>query len=560
MSGTSVATAAVQLASTLSRSNTGKVPTILVYTAERAQFDTVARTFSDANALCSLFPCDNATQFDAALDDAAIFDAAIVSLGLGAAVTGTALASLAAAAPHAAQFILSGALPSEFLPAELQHTGADAIPDRNLAALPFVVDNIMRERRTTHLVQRALVDHEQMFGVLVDHIEDALWVCNATADRILYLSPAFSRIWGVDERELYANAHAWLNYIHPADRRHYVNVFRDHALAGEPFINEYRIQRPDGGVRLIRDQGYPMLDAQGRVHRFGGIMHDITEERRIQEDMRLSQRLEAVGQLAAGIAHEINTPAQFIGDNLRFVRDGIATMLELQAELEAMARGDQPSDRERVAQLLDAADFEFLRADLPVAIEQSLDGIQRVATIVRAMKEFSHPGSELAEPTDLNETVRSAVTVTRNEWKYVANLHDDLDPDLPAVTCHRQAISQVLVNLIVNAAHAIELAGPKEHFPFIIISTSASDGWARIAVRDEGTGIRPEIRERIFDQFFTTKEVGKGTGQGLALAWRTIVDGHGGRIECESEPGVGTTFTVHLPIAGPPTSPPGGAR
>ncbi len=154
-----MATAAVQLASTLSRSNTGKVPTILVYTAERAQFDTVARTFSDANALCSLFPCDNFAQFEAALDDAAIFDAAIVSLGLGAAVTGAALASLAAAAPHAAQFILSGALPSESLPAELQHTGADAIPDRNLAALPFVVDNIMRERRTTHLVQRALGDY-----------------------------------------------------------------------------------------------------------------------------------------------------------------------------------------------------------------------------------------------------------------------------------------------------------------------------------------------------------------------------------------------------------------
>ncbi|MCC6708900.1 MAG: PAS domain-containing protein [Gammaproteobacteria bacterium] len=555
-----MATAAVQLASTISRSNTGKVPTILVYAATRAQFDTVARTFSDANALCSLFPCDSATEFAAALDDAATFDAAIVSLELGAVEIGAALLELEKAAPHAAQFILSGALPAEFVPAELLRTGADAIPDHNLAALPYVVDNIMRERRTTHLVQRALVDHEQMFGVLVDHIEDALWVCNASADRILYLSPAFSRIWGVDERELYANAHAWLNYIHPADRGSYIKVFSKHAEAGEPFVNEYRIQRPDGGVRVIRDQGYPIHDAQGRVHRFGGIMHDVTEERRIQEEMRLSQRLEAVGQLAAGIAHEINTPAQFIGDNLRFVRDGIATMLELQAQLEAMARGDEPSDRMRVAELLDAADFEFLRADLPVAIEQSLDGIQRVATIVRAMKEFSHPGSDRPEPTDLNETVRSAITVTRNEWKYVANLHEDLEPDLPAVLCHRQAISQVMVNLIVNAAHAIELAGQKEPFPFIVVSTSASDGWARITVRDEGTGISAEIRERIFDQFFTTKEVGKGTGQGLALAWRMVVDGHGGRIECESEVGVGTTFVIHLPIAGPAAAAQGEAR
>lgn len=555
-----MATAAVQLASTLSRSSTGKVPTVLVYVAERAQFDTVARTFSDANALCSLFPCDSAQEFAAALEDAGIFDAVIVSLALGAEQAGAALSKLQAAAPHAAQFILSGALPAEFVPAELLRTGADAVPDRNLAALPYVVDNIMRERRTTHLVQRALVDHEQMFGVLVDHIEDALWVCNANADQILYLSPAFSRIWGVDERELYANAQAWLNYIHPADRGNYIEVFRKHALAGESFVNEYRIQRPDGGTRVIRDQAYPMLDAQGRLHRFGGIMHDVTEDRRIQQELRLSQRLEAVGQLAAGIAHEINTPAQFIGDNLRFVRDGIATMLDLQARLEVMARGDEPGDPQRVAELLDAADFDFLRADLPLAIEQSLDGIQRVATIVRAMKEFSHPGSELPEPIDLNETVRSAITVTRNEWKYVANLHDDLDPDMPPVTCHRQAISQVLVNLIVNAAHAIEQAGPKEQFPFIVISTRFSDGWARIAVRDEGTGIAPEIRERIFDQFFTTKDVGKGTGQGLALAWRTVVDGHGGHIECESDVGVGTTFVVQLPIAGPEVGAQGAAR
>jgi signal transduction histidine kinase len=142
------------------------------------------------------------------------------------------------------------------------------------------------------------------------------------------------------------------------------------------------------------------------------------------------------------------------------------------------------------------------------------------------------------------------VTVSRNEWKYVAELRTELDADLPAVTCHRQAISQVLVNLIVNAAHAVEQRGRNDASALITVISSCADGWVAIAVRDEGVGIAPENRMRIFDQFFTTKEVGKGTGQGLALAWRTVVEGHGGRIECDSELGVGTVFTVRLPIAG----------
>lgn len=545
-----MATAASSLATTLSRSSTGKVPIILVYSTGRAHFDRLARVFSDADSLCSLFPVFDDAGFSEALSSAYRFDAFVVMLDLGVDITRRALQSVQQACPNAAQFILSGARSAEQVAADVAAPEADIIPDANLAALPYVVQNIMRERHTTQRVQLALTEQEQIFALLADHIEDALWVCNATANQILYLSPAFKRIWGVDEQELYDNAHAWLDYVHPADRGEYIRVFRENALLGRPFVNEYRIQRPDGQTRVIRDRGYPIIDVNGRFDRIGGIMHDVTEERLVQQETRLSQRLEAVGQLAAGIAHEINTPAQFIGDNLRFAREGVAAMLGLHEHLERMARGEEPADEMRVAELLDAADYEFLRHDLPLAIDQSLDGIDRVATIVRAMKEFSHPGADLPEPVDLNEVARSAVTVTRNEWKYFAHLHEDLDPALPPVVCHRQAISQVLVNLIVNAAHAIEQAGPREQFPFIVVSTACSDGWAQISVRDEGTGIPREIHERLFDQFFTTKQVGKGTGQGLALAWRTVVDGHGGRLDFTTELGVGTTFTIHLPVAG----------
>lgn len=528
----------------LLRSTSGKVPTILVYSSQGEAFDMLARTFAAADSLCSLFPVENQGQFEQALAHARAFDAIMLAHEAIDLPVADALARANAAQPSAALFLLTGEVPVETLPPSVLGLGADPISDANLVALPFIVDNIMRERSTTTLVQRALTEHEQLFQLLVEHIDDALWVCNGKVDQILYLSPAFRRIWGVDERELYENPQHWLNYIHPGDRRRYYTEFERSAMQGKAFTLEYRVERPDGKVRVVRDQGYPIFDAGGRLHRIGGVMRDITEDRRIQQELRLAHRLEAVGQLAAGIAHEINTPAQFIGDNLRFLQDGVGVLLALVERLRTLAPVDA------VDAACADADLEFLREDLPLAIEQSLDGVQRVASIVRAMKEFSHPGSALPEPVDLNETIRSAVTVSRNEWKYVAELEQVLDPLLPPVTCHRQAISQVLVNLIVNAAHAIEQRGATDARRRIEVTSRVEGEYALVGIRDEGIGIPEENMGKIFDQFFTTKEVGKGTGQGLAMAWRTVVEGHGGRIEVESEPGVGTLFTLCLPLRG----------
>ena len=197
-----------------------------------------------------------------------------------------------------------------------------------------------------------------------------------------------------------------------------------------------------------------------------------------------------------------------------------------------------------------AADIAYLTEELPKSIEQTLQGVARVAKIVRAMKDFSHPGAVEKVPTDLNHAVESTVTVAHNEWKYVADLDLVLDPQLPRVSCLPGELNQVILNLVINAAHAIgdvvgDGAGGKGR---IRVSTSRQGDWAEIRVQDSGTGIPEAVRGRIFDPFFTTKAVGKGTGQGLTIAHLVVVKQHGGTIEFETALGKGTTFIVRLPF------------
>jgi signal transduction histidine kinase len=201
---------------------------------------------------------------------------------------------------------------------------------------------------------------------------------------------------------------------------------------------------------------------------------------------------------------------------------------------------------------LEEADLDYLSLEVPKAIEQSLDGISRVTEIVRAMKEFSHPGGEDKVATDINRAIQSTITVARNEWKYVSEVVTDFDPQLPTVICFPGEFNQVILNLITNAAHAIlDKLGPSpDEKGRIIISTRRDGDWVEIRVSDTGSGIPENIQERVFDPFFTTKETGIGTGQGLAIAHAVIVDKHGGSIDFETEPGEGTTFVIRLPIGG----------
>lgn len=281
---------------------------------------------------------------------------------------------------------------------------------------------------------------------------------------------------------------------------------------------------------------------------------DITERQMMERQLAQAQKLESIGQLAAGVAHEINTPIQFVGDNTRFLEGAFKDLHDFLdrcaqlAETSAGSHGVGTLLRE-IEMAAQEADLPYLTEEIPKAIAQSLEGIARVGAIVRAMKEFSHPGVEGKIAIDLNQAIENTATVCLNEWKYVANLEKALEKNLPLVVCLPGEFNQVMLNLIVNAAHAVgDVVGQEGTKGVIRISTRQDGEWAEIRVQDTGSGISKENREKIFDPFFTTKEVGKGTGQGLAIAHSVIVDKHGGTISCDTEVGKGTTFIIRLPI------------
>jgi len=275
----------------------------------------------------------------------------------------------------------------------------------------------------------------------------------------------------------------------------------------------------------------------------------------LQSQLAQAQKLESIGQLAAGIAHEINTPTQFIGDNTRFLQDAFGDLRGLLVKYAQLAEaGRTGSVTPEILADVDAAakevDLDYLNEQVPLAIAQALEGVGRVANIVRAMKDFSHPGGEGMEVVDLNRAIESTITVARNEWKYVAEMVTDFDPALPFVVCQIGDFNQVILNIVINAAHAIAgvVGDGAAGKGTITVSTRRDGDWAEIRIRDTGTGIAPEHRSKVFDHFFTTKEVGRGTGQGLAIAHAVIAEKHGGTITFETETGKGTTFVIRLPI------------
>jgi PAS domain S-box-containing protein len=379
-------------------------------------------------------------------------------------------------------------------------------------------------------------------GIVVEHAPDALFLTDVTG-RIRFANPAAEALVGRPAADLVAVNLGTM--IHPDD-------------LGPP------VRAAGHGPRLVRVQGEDgWIETETVVEqvteRDGSTslvvtVRDISERQRLELELRHAQKLESVGRLAAGVAHEINTPIQFIGDNVRFLGEAVGDLLRLCEAHRALAEVvDDPQARsvalDRVRSLAREVDIDLILAEVPEAISQTLEGIDRVARIVRAMKSFGHPGNEEKTEVDLNEAVTSTLTVANNELKYVAEVVTEVG-ELPPVLCHRGDINQVVLNLVINAAHAVAASADERGRGEIRVRTRADNGWAVIEVADTGTGIPPAIADKVFDQFFTTKEVGTGTGQGLALARSLVVERHGGTIDFTSEVGVGTTFTVRLPLAG----------
>jgi signal transduction histidine kinase len=282
----------------------------------------------------------------------------------------------------------------------------------------------------------------------------------------------------------------------------------------------------------------------------------IDELRLAQAKLLQAQKLGAMGQLAAGIAHEVNTPTQYVTDNVSFLQrafDKLLKVIETQGQLtEAVRVGDTtPQLLELVDAARTVAKLDYLNRQVPRAIQQSLEGLGEISSIVKAMKAFSHPSGPQKQPFDLHDLIESTSIVAKNEWKYVAELELDFDWSLPPVLLLRNELAQVMLNLIMNAAHAIASSLPPGSADKgkIVVSTKAVGEKVEIRVADNGCGIPEAARPRVFEPFFTTSEASKRTGQGLAIAYSVVVDRHRGNISFETAEGRGTTFLVTLPLS-----------
>ncbi len=326
--------------------------------------------------------------------------------------------------------------------------------------------------------------------------------------------------------------------------------------AGRPTLRDnIRFKRLDGQERYLGLTINHLDDDHDCILGSTMIGADITDRKKLEIQLQQSQKMEAIGQLAAGIAHEINTPTQFVGDNTRFFQDAYEDLIQIIREYENLI--DQAKSNALTGDLIAGAekriqdmDLAYLEDEIPVALEHTLKGVERITKIVQAMKIFSHPGMITKEPTDVNQEIEKTITISRNEWKYVAQMETDFDANLPAVPCFRAELNQVILNMIVNAAHAIAEANTKASSErgIIRIHTYQEDNWVKIRISDTGAGIPQEIRHKIFDLFFTTKGPGKGTGQGLAISHSVIVEKHKGTLDLESQEGKGTTFIIGLPL------------
>jgi len=280
------------------------------------------------------------------------------------------------------------------------------------------------------------------------------------------------------------------------------------------------------------------------------------ELRQAMDKLVQVEKMKSVGQLAAGIAHEINTPLQYIGDNLRFLSDSFKSIQQFYTHHEKLINGGEENAFARtmisdIMQDAEKSDIIYIIEEIPAAIMESLSGVEKTSRIVAAMKEFSHPGQDEKSLSDINKMLISTITVARNEWKYVAELDTSLEEELPLVMCH-SSINQVFLNMIVNAAHSIaeKLGENSVEKGQINVATYAKENYVEIRIADTGCGIAQEQRSKVFEPFYTTKEIGKGTGQGLSISHNIIVGQHQGTIEVESEVGLGTTFIIKLSVDG----------
>jgi len=418
-------------------------------------------------------------------------------------------------------------------------------------------ENLEREvlRRTASLVAETAERQEAeeaknrsdlLFRSIAEDSADLIAVVDKTGHR-MYNNPSYQRLLGYTPEELKQTIS--FAQIHPDDRPLVTRAAQKALKTGVGQVVEYRMQRKDGTYVNLESHSSFIRDSHGEIEAMVISARDVSA-RRITEQ---NEKLSAIGQLAAGIAHEINTPVQYVSDNIAFLRD---TWNQLDAAMAScatpahasVARDSRPS--EPVPPAGPSEDWDWLRQEVPKAISQAFEGIRRLSKIVSAMRRFSHTGGGERERVDINEALDATLTVVQNQIKHIADVQTDYQPNLPRVECYPDEMNQTFLNLIVNAAHAIREASTKQarERGKLTIRTQQIDNDVQIEIQDNGTGIPVAVRARVFEPFFTTKQVGEGTGQGLAICHDIVVQRHHGTIWFDTELDKGTKFSVRIPI------------
>lgn len=399
----------------------------------------------------------------------------------------------------------------------------------------------------TRLLLKQKMDSLEYRTTQLNTILDAACSAIITIDKvgnILSFNQAAEQIFGYSIGEIVGQNVSRLMPVAIANQHdHYLENFLRYQkpnLIGKR--NELQGLRKNGDIFPILLRVNPMT-IDGELF-FTGVIDDITETKTLQSQLGQAQKLEAIGQLASGVAHEINTPIQYIGDNLSALNDYFADIIACHKTVFSCADESFKPELDRLSKQYD---LEFILEDSPKAIRQALEGVDRVAEIVKAMKTFSHVEQGLQKQSiNLHEVINSSLTISRNSYKYIATIETDFSKEISNIECYANELNQVFLNLFINAVHAIE--ENKVEKGLIRIVTRKLDDMVEILIQDNGAGIPLEIQEKVFNLFFTTKPIGKGTGQGLSLSHNIIVEKHKGKLFFESKVGVGTTFHIQLPI------------
>ena len=407
------------------------------------------------------------------------------------------------------------------------------------------------EARTVELGKRndELQRSRERYRLIIETTSAIPWEYSLPEGRATYVGPQALELLGYPLASL-----AELDFLRARiprqDEQRLVQQVTKALQDGATLEAEFRMTTADGKVVELRGVSTLQSDQQGCVR---GLLLDVTQRKKLEVELQQAQKLESVGRLASGIAHEINTPVQFVSDSVQFVRDAFQDMLALVGRYREMkdrtVAGTLSKEHlEELHALEEAADLDYLVTQVPKALERAVEGLARVAMLVRSMKQFAHPDQKDKVSANLNEALATTLVIARSEYKYVANVETSFG-DIPPLLCHVSELNQAFLNIIVNAGHAIgEFVAGTGALGIIRVATRREDDCIVVLISDTGAGIPAAIRDKIFDPFFTTKPVGKGTGQGLAIARSMVVDKHGGTISLDSEAGRGTSFTIRLPL------------